>query len=342
MSTILSIFVYGLCLLPPFFIGFFTRNYPYKQKIFITLLIFLPTFIFAALRDSSVGTDTSMYAGYFNELQIRKTFSLDQFYYYFQMLVKGSGGNFQALLFFQAMFCWIFFCLGAAKIDKKIPILTTGLLPVLLVDATFNGLRYGMAFALAIFILSRVKRPRNIFQTFLFLMPGMFHSSMLTLLLATISGVVVLGFIVMGVALNPSLYHLFDYFFYKAYDYADMERTSWFSGIVPVIQIAIILWIARVSGAKFKFGINLFSLATAIAAISILIAFYSMSALRFVQVALFLLAIAVSQEIVDDKSKGVANNLLLILGALTITNFLRQIFLVGPAGNVFFVPYIFY
>lgn len=342
MSTILSVFVYGLCLLPPFFIGFFARNYPYKQKVFITLLIFSPTFIFAALRDSSVGTDTSMYEGYFNELQVRQTFSLDQFYYYFQTLVKGSGGNFQALLFLQAMFCWIFFSLGAAKVDKKIPILVTGLLPVLLVDATFNGLRYGMAFAFAIFILSRIKKPKNIFQTFLYLMPGMFHSSMLVLLLATISGVVVLALIIMGVALNPSLYHLFDYFFYKAYDYADMERTSWFSGIVPVIQICIIICIARVSGIKFKFGINLYSLATSIAAVSILVAFYSMSALRFVQVALFLLAIAVSQEIKEDRSGGVANYLVLILGILTITNFLRQIFFVGPAGNVFFVPYIFY
>lgn len=339
---ILSVAVYSLCLFPPIIFGFIAREYSQKQRVLVNLLVFLPAFIFAGLRDSSVGTDTEMYHGYFQALQIRESFGLDQFYYYFQLIVKSSGGNFQIFLFFQAMFCWIFYSVGAARTDKKLPLLVVGLLPVIMVDATFNGLRYGMAFAFALFLISKIKKPKNILQTVLYLAPGMFHSSMLVLMLATVSGLFVLGAVIFGLALSPKFYFLFDYFFYKANDYADMERTSWFSGLVPVIQISIILLIGRISGVRFKFGINLFTLSVFIAGISIIVAFYSMSALRFVQVALFLLTIAVSREIVEDKSRGHAGYLVLLLGLLGVGNFLRQIFLVGAAGNVFFVPYLFY
>lgn len=339
---ILSFAVYSLCLFPPIIFGFIAREYSQKQRLLVNLLVFFPAFIFAALRDSSVGTDTNMYRGYFEVLERRESFGLDQFYYYFQLIIKSFGGNFQIFLFFQAMFCWIFYSIGAAKTDKKLPLLVVGLLPVIMVDATFNGLRYGMAFAFAVFVLSNIKKPKNIFQTLFYLAPGMFHSSMLVLMLATASGLFVLGTVIFGLALSPKFYYLFEYFFYKANDYADMERTSWFSGLVPIIQISIILLIGRVVGVRFKYGVNLFTVSVVIAGISILVAFYSMSALRFVQVALFLLTIAVSREIVEDKSNGRAVYLVLLLGMLGVTNFMRQIFLVGPAGNVFFVPYIFY
>lgn len=341
MSDFGSWLVYGLCLFAPLVSIFFFRNLDYKSRVLLNLVVFFPTFIFAAAR-GDVGTDTPMYHDTFNALQPRDGFGLDPLFYFVQIIIKDFGGPFQAFVIFQAFYCWVLYSFGAAKIDRSLPILSVGLLPVLLVDATFNGLRYGMAFATALVIIPLLKKVRPSIGMLLAAIPGMIHSSMLLLLLSTGGGIFFLVLASAGVAANPQLIHVFEYFQYKAGDYSDIARPSVFSGLFPMVQIGFVIAIARLSKFKFTFGINLESLAMALIVVSISIASFSMSALRLIQIGVFLLVIAVSFKIEKENYSKKAEFLVLVLGLLGVVNFLRQIFLVGPAGNVLFVPYVFY
>lgn len=341
MSDLGSWLVYGVCLFAPIASIFFFRDLDNKSRILLNLLVFFPTFIFAAAR-GDVGTDTSMYHDTFNALESRGGFGLDPLFHFVQMTIKEFGGEFQVFVVLQAFYCWVLFSVGAARVDRALPLLTVGLLPVLLLDATFNGMRYGMAFATALVIIPYLRKVRPSAGMFLAAIPGMIHSSMLILLLSTGGGIFLLALAAGGVAANPQLVHVFEYFQYKAADYSDISRPSVFSGLFPMMQIVFIIAIARMSKFKFKLGINLESLAAALILVSISIASFSMSALRLIQIGLFLLVIAVSFKIEKENYTKKAELLILVLGLLGVANFLRQIFLVGPAGNVLFVPYVFY
>ena len=115
-------------------------------------------------------------------------FGLDPLFYLGQIIIKDFGGPFQVFVAFQAFYCWILYSFGAARIDRTLPILTVGLLPVLFIDATFNGMRYGMAFATALVLIPVLKKVRPSFGVLLAAIPGMVHSSMLLLLLSTGGG----------------------------------------------------------------------------------------------------------------------------------------------------------
>lgn len=342
MRIWLSVMVYFLCLFPPLVVCFVGRRYQTREKIVMHLCAFLPTFLFAAFRASDVGTDTGMYEDYFAALEPREMFGLDPLYYLVQITMKQLGFGFHAFMAVQALFCWIGFSVGSARIDRAIPLMSVGILPVIMVDATFNGMRYGMAFAATAMLVPVLRSARPMLRTALAFVPGMIHSSMLVLMLSTWSGLILLALGAAVVALTPGLSHIIEYFFYKGAEYSEMERSSWLSGIVPVIQISIILWIAKINKVKISLGANLLSLALVLAFVSVIIGFYSMSALRFIQVALFLLAIAVSDATRPGEQTARSDAIVLFLGLLGVGNFLRQIFLVGPAGNVFFVPYNFY
>ncbi len=337
-----SFMIYAMCLFTPLVLCFVGRRASTKEKIAINLFAFLPTMFFAAVRASDVGTDTSMYRDFFVALEPREVFGLDPLFYLVQITIKSLGGGFQSFVVIQALYCWICFAIGSALVDRRVPLLSVGLLPVLMLDATFNGMRYGMAFATASLIVPLVQTMRPWLRATFLLIPGMIHSSMLVLMLSTFVGVICVVAATFGVVLTPSLSNIAEYFFYKGAEYSEMERSSWLSGIVPVIQISIILFLFRLNKSPWRVGINIFTLAVLLSIVSIFVGFFSMSALRFIQVALFLMVITVSAQIEPRERLVETDTIILLLGLLAVTNFLRQIFLVGPAGNVFFAPYSFY
>lgn len=337
-----SVMIYTMCLFTPLVLCFAARRAGTKERIAVNLAAYLPTMLFAALRANDVGTDTSMYRDFFVALEPREVFGLDPLFYMVQMTIKALGGGFQFFVVIQALYCWICFSVGSALVDKRVPLLSVGLLPVLMLDATFNGMRYGMAFSTACLIIPLVGSLRPSLRAGFLLIPGMIHSSMLVLMLSTFFGVACVILAAVGVAVTPSLSNIAEYFFYKGAEYSEMERSSWLSGIVPVIQISIILFLFRLNKTPWRLGLNMFSLAIGLSIVSIFVGFFSMSALRFIQVALFLMIITVSAKIEPKKYLAQTDLIIVVLGLIAVLNFMRQIFLVGPAGNVFFVPYNFY
>lgn len=73
-------------------IDFLFRDLDNKSRILLNLLVFFPTFIFAAAR-GDVGTDTSMYHDTFNALESRGGFGLDPLFHFVQMTIKEFGGS---------------------------------------------------------------------------------------------------------------------------------------------------------------------------------------------------------------------------------------------------------
>lgn len=344
MDSVVSGLVYGMCLFFPLIPIFFNRRFDLKSRIFVNLLIFFPAFIFAALRGYA-GTDTKMYRDNFDAFRTTSIFELsttDPIFYFIQMIIKNSGGKFQTFALFQALFCWILFSIGAAKIDRSIPLFGVGLLPVLFVDATFNGMRYGMAFALTSVIILLISKVRPLFGMFIAVIPGLIHSSMLIIMISTGGGMLLLLLGIGVVAMDPRLITIAQYFQYKAGDYSEIARPSVFSGLFPIMQTIAIIWIARITKVKLRWGINLYCLSISLALVSVVITYFSMSGLRLLQIAVFLLAISVSSSIERKDVTVTAKYLVLFIGVLGVVNFLRQIFLVGPAGNVLFAPYDFF
>ncbi|PKB22445.1 EpsG family protein [Janthinobacterium sp. 64] len=344
MDSVASGLVYGMCLFFPLIPIFFNKRFDLKSRIFVNLLIFFPTFIFAALRGYA-GTDTKMYRDNFDSFRITSIFELsttDPIFYFIQMIIKNSGGKFQTFALFQALFCWILFSIGAAKIDKSIPLFGVGLLPVLFVDATFNGMRYGMAFALTSVIILLIPKVRPTLGMLMAVIPGLIHSSMLIIMISTGCGILLLLLGIGIVVMDPRLIAIFQYFQYKASDYSEISRPSVFSGLFPIVQTIAIIFIARISKVPLRWGINLYCISILLALLSLVISYFSMSGLRLLQIAVFLLAISVSSSIERENITIKAKYLVLLIGILGVVNFLRQIFLVGPEGNVLFAPYDFF
>jgi len=337
----LSVIVYGLCQLFPILLLAPLPPSTKRARLGLYLLAFAPICVFAALR-GNVGTDTQVYRDNFDALTSASSIGLDPLFYQFEWAFKLTGLGVQAFLAGEAIFCWVLFSVGAARVDQKLPVITIGLLPVLLLDATFNGLRYGMAFAVTLAIISGLDSRKGIVRVLLSLLPGLFHSSMLVLLLlrtriiwavGTIVGVVVLLYVE---RFNPIVVYLS--YKYAAYDVT--QRPSWFSGLFPLFQLMMLYCVAKFAKCSFKDRPDLLTLSVIVILTGIGTSYMSSAGLRILQIGVFLFAIWVSSS--AAKVTQSARVTIVLMGLSGVLNFWRQIFLTGPAGSVLFVPYHFF
>ena len=240
--------------------------------------------------------------------------------------------------FLGAFFCLFFYTLGASRIDKNAPIFGLGVLPVLFIDSTFNGMRYGMGFALASYLLAEYHTSNSKLRFFLLLLPGFLHSSLLLLILILPFAVVIVPIALFFYTINTGLF--FDIFLYKFDSYSSMARPNSFSGIVPILSFVSFCVIYFLNTRKFFNVLPLGRIAILIFLIGIFLSYFSYAGLRFLLMSVFLIAISVSID-----SKSAANNKSslgsLIIGILILFNFYRQIFWVGVEGDVYFHPYSF-
>lgn len=338
MEPIFSLVIYATCLFVPYVFLGATYRYPYRTRVALNLFAFLPTFFFAAFR-GQVGTDTLMYrTNYvYSPIGSISEISIDPAFYFSEWFFQSLGADFQYFLVFQALFCYILFSFAQPKIDHKLPIFGLTILPVLLVDATFNGLRYGMSFAVLAFVYSRISREGPVRKAFISILPMLFHSSAgLFALRSRLLLLLAVPVALLGAQHLQSLY-VADYLTNKASEYSDLSRGAWYSGLFPVLQFSVLMWIRRACGAK-RSELHVISVIIFISAI--ILGFFTMASLRFLQIAIFFQVVATARD-VQYEGRRMIQFILAVLGMLAIANFLRQIFLVGPAGDVLFYPYVF-
>lgn len=338
MEPFFSLVIYATCLFVPYFFIGATFRYPYRTRVTLNLFAFLPTLFFAAFR-GQVGTDTLMYhTNYvYSPIGSISEISIDPAFYFSEWVFQSLGADFQYFLAFQALFCYLLFCFAQPKIDQKLPILGLTILPVLLVDATFNGLRYGMSFAVLAFVYSMRLHEGPFRKAFVSILPMLFHSSAgLFALRSKMLLVLAIPVVLLGAQHLQSLY-VADYLTNKASEYSDLSRGAWYSGLFPVLQFSVLMWVRRKCSAKRS---ELHVLSVIIFIFAVVLGFVSMASLRFLQIAIFFQVVATAKDVQHEGIRMV-RVILAVLGALSIMNFMRQIFLVGPAGDVLFYPYVF-
>lgn len=337
MANLLSILLYVFLLSMPFFLYLL---FPVFWKMYRTtfyFLAYLPVTLFASIR-GNVGTDTENYRYSYDllDISIVPEFSID---YLFNILIyfcKTLGLGFQGFSAVHASLCLVLFSYGAGKIDKTAPILGLGLLPVLFIDSTFNGLRYGLAFAAAATCIHLYYITKSRLSITYLLIPSLIHSSLLPML--AMAPVVIFVAAISLVTVDPSSFLYFSFFSSKVESYSDFQRPSGFSGLVPIISFCLLFAINLFNKNVIRIGPNLGFISIAIFLAGTFISMHSYAGLRIMQVGVFLFAINVSLTAKPIYRRKTIR-LSILLGLIGAFNFLRQILLVGPDGGVVFHPY---
>lgn len=332
-----SYLIYGFLLLWPFLVIFIFHSFWLKQKFLVNILAYLPIAIFASLRGYA-GTDTENYRIAYDYIgQVGDiTVGVDFGFTALMLLASNLGLSFQGFSALQAGLCLFLYCLAGARLDRTEPLFSIGILPVYLLDSTFNGVRYGLAFALAAFLVAYVYERRKKFSGVLLIAPALIHSSLAPIAMLS---PIVLGLSAVGAYFVGIEYTLAQFFIGKFDSYSSIYRPSVYSGLVPLLQAFVLLHLAYFKKSGLKIGYNLFTLSIIITFGGYIVSLYTYAGLRLLLLGAFLLGISVAMSI---ESKDSPKKYIILLYTIAVLNFMRQIFLVGPAGGVLFHPYDFY
>jgi len=263
----------------------------------------------------------------------------DPFYHVLQLIFIKCGAGAQVFLAAQAGICWVLYSVGAARVDRTYPVLGIGLVPILLVDATFNGLRWGLAFGVTLVVICYVIGKSAQRGTLYSVIPGLFHSSLLLLVLTKGRWFWFIILVLLSAALYAGGFIELLVFYYKIklVDYSDMQSPSWFSGIGPIIQISLLWVIAKYSLVKFENRQRLLKLGILLSIIAVASLGMSYAFLRVLQVGVFFIFIAVSLSIV--KASKFAKITTVVLFVFNLLNFIRIILNEGSQSTSPFLPY---
>ncbi len=304
-------------------------------------MAYFPAFIFASLRGNA-GTDTEYYRELYERIDSTSfDIGLDPLFSFSQFIFINLGLSFQSFALFQAFLCWIFFSYGASRIDKTIPILSVSILPVLFVDSTFNGLRYGISFAVAACLLPIAYEWRGVHSHLLRILPGFIHSSMFLVALTSRYAVLVLVLVLFIFSFTTNFDTVALYLNYKLDAYSQIDRPSWFSGLVPLTQIIFCLYLIKLGDINFGKLSSLVYVSFILTSFSILLSFYTVASMRLIQIALYILVIAIG---LSNFNKNINRSkfIILLIGIFVALNFFRQIVTGAEIGNVKFIPYDFF
>lgn len=345
-------FVYTLMLTIPFLILFFEPKY---LKL-IRFLVLLPIPLLASLRFNT-GIDTLTYREGFENLDLKSLSFVEPLYYIFVISLKTLFDNFQFFLFTQAFTCYFLTCFGLGFFEKKYPYFSIVFLPCFLVDATFNGMRYGLAFSLFIFVFGYmykkvVNGELNMnsakFKFFMFI-PSLIHVSCL-----------LFPFLLFRLKLNLKVIFLFtsifiaifigmeNYFSYKLSSYSTMEAPSKVSGLSSLVLIVLnfVFYLDIKNKCKLEIYCDfkyILSFIFFVSFLSFIFVSYSYAFLRVINICLFLSVFLVSLYIQSAKStlKNKFFFYSFVCWLLVTGNFLRQIYLLGHSDTHSFLPYVF-
>jgi hypothetical protein len=312
------------------------RPFWQSQKVLANFLAYLPIAIFASLRGIA-GTDTQNYrlaydyVGQLANLELGVDFGFTGLMFLMSQLEL----PFQAFATLQAALCLLLYCIAGAKLDKVSPLFSVGILPVYFLDSTFNGMRYGLAFAAAAFLLALFYERRMKISGLLLVLPTFIHSSLAPVALMSPFALGISAIILYFFGID---YAVSQFFVGKLDSYSVIFRPSIYSGIVPILQAIILLILFYKQKRKLKIGYNLRTFAIIITFGGYFISLYTYAGLRLLLLGVFILGISVSMSLQSSKY----DKYIYLLYFLSVINFFRQIFFVGAAGGVEFHPYDFY
>lgn len=340
MDYYISILIYSSCLLWPILLVHFFYQENVVGRVAVNLFSYFPTTFFAALRGNA-GTDTPLYRELYLNSEYLSDVKIDFVFNLMQYLFNNAGFDFQIFAFAHAIFCWVSFSIGAAIVDRTAPVVSLGILPVIFLDSVFNGMRYGASFAVALLVIPYLISGNRRFGAVLALIPGLFHSSMFVL--AGISRWPVIFVLLLGIGgvFDMGMDATYAYIEYKIDAYSDFYRPEWYSGIFQVFQILILLFYIKSQKIEFRSARVIFIMALIVSVLSFSLANISYASLRFLGLAIFLFAAAISLGKFNAKSRG-GDRVLVLLAISSALNFLRQMVMGLEAGNVFFLPYDFF
>lgn len=340
MAEIFSVFVYLFILLFPFIFFATSRRVWVERKFLFYFLAYLPAAFFASVR-GNVGTDTENYKLAYETFEATSIpdFSVDYLYTLLVYVAKTINLDFHGFSFIHAGLCLFLYAAGTAKLDKVAPIVGLGILPVLFVDATFNGLRYGLAFAVATVFYAFYLSAKSSLRIALFIVPALVHSSLGLLFLVAPRLLLVVSLPMVFLGSDSLLYFVF--LSNKADSYSDFSRPGLFSGLMPVFNFIMLCVILRVSKIKILKFSEMGGAAIVVFFAGLAISQFSYAGLRILQLGVFFMSMHAAVSI-SNEYRLIATKLAMLIGILGVLNFLRQIFIVGPAGDVIFHPYGFF
>lgn len=331
-----SYFVFILMVIWPALIFWRFRPEGVAQKFWRNILAYSPIAMFASLRGLS-GTDTEnyriayAYAGSLPKIELGPDYIFSALMHY----LSQAGFPFEIFSLVQSLMCAVLFAIAGAKIDESQPVFSLGIVPTALIDATFNGLRSGLAFALMAALIAFLYKRRNKFIGLIFTLPAGIHSSLAMISLISLPSVIV--FSILGYFYSAqSAYN--DMFFNKVDSYTNMFRPSPLSGVVPLA--ATLFSIYHLNRLRYKWiSFQLGSISAVIAIGGYVMSIYTYAGLRILLIGAFFIALEMSIRIANNRR---ALQAMLFLYALYSLNFLRQVFYVGAEGGVLFAPYDFF
>lgn len=336
-------YIYILILAFSFFsviIGFF---YAKKLKSFFYYSAFLPTIVASWFRGNA-GTDTENYRFYFDtyDYQNFSFFSIESFFWAIPFFTKILGGEFIIFSIIHSFLCYFLAVKGAINLDKKMPVVGLAILPVFLIDATFNGLRYGLAFSIFIFIFQYTFNSNKLSNKFILLSPTMVHSSSLLFFLSSLPYHLFFKrfflFLLIAIFFVIFLHNIdISYFIYKLESYSQTQKPNILSGLSLIIN-SILYFSIYLLGNENKNHKIQFYICYLLFFISFLISSFTYAGLRFMQIFSLIIPLIVSNSI-NNKNYTLKFFILLFISIFNIFNFLRQIYFVGVDGGVLFLPY---
>lgn len=336
-----SVLLYFLLLLWPFFFYFISRPSSNSGRFFTYAFSFFPVAVFAALRGNA-GTDTENYRISYELLIPSESFGfgVDFLFTYLMAACKSVSDEFNFFAAVHSFSCLLLYSFGASRLDRVHPVFGLGVLPVLFLDSTFNGIRYGLAFAVLAAVIPIFYARRSRVSELLLLIPTFFHSSTaLALLLSPSAFLLFLGAATYVALFAPA--GIFEFFVSKGDSYADFQRPSALSGLFPILQFFAFQSVESFSRTNITARIGLSTVAWITFLAGVLLSYYSYAGLRFLLLAVFLQSCAVAFN-VSTSNFQLCRGLVYIIGGLGVANYLRQIFIVGPEGGVGFHPYNFF
>lgn len=326
------------------FISFLSLKIKGNGYRFLFLISLIPATLIVILRGLT-GTDTATYISILdqniydlneNVRDIEPFFMLFAKIKYYLVLNAQLVLNFFSFLIILLLFTFF------SRTKHRFLIFSFLVFPIFFYDMTMNGLRYGMAFSLACFLIIEhnsllYKLTKN---KILFIFSFLNHkSSVVFLIIKFMQNLSFRNFAIVLIIFLSSIIFLSDYLLYKVTDYSELSSPSVFSGIQPLVISSLILVFNSIFFKNnLKRNIYLFIIQLAF----YIITQFSYAGIRFQFLELFYILVVLTQDDGDIPNYKMYLYLLFFIGllgfCLRLNNFYSD-FNEGPSP---FLPYTFY
>lgn len=314
-----------------------------KGYKYLFLLSFIPAVIIVTMR-GLVGTDTYSYLSLLEQTKWDIEENIYNLEFGFVLYLKLV--NFleifpqKALNAFSLITCILLY-LNFSKSRNAFIVFSSIVFPVFFYDMTMNGLRYGLAFALAVPFITEPSKEILKFNRIkiYFILSLLNHNSVLVFLFSKILlNLNIKKFILGLLFFTLVLYYLQDYLLLKFNSYSDLASPGALSGLQPLV---IMFLLSLTSSIFFKNKVKRNAYLFAIQLLFYGVTQFSYAGLRFQFVILFFMMVSMINDRNCSNYKIYISSLYLIglVGFLLKARNMLDTYGIGPSP---YLPYLFY